>query len=100
MGKFGSFRANDVFGHPFDVPYEVYDGNRARRVKDKSYLHAFGKLLPEVNMQSRHWDVTFGSACRELERHRTNQCKGLINRFRMTRRHQHGRIGQQPGPGG
>ncbi|KAJ3048769.1 tRNA (adenine(58)-N(1))-methyltransferase non-catalytic subunit TRM6, partial [Rhizophlyctis rosea] len=41
MGKFGSFLVNDVLGKPFDVPFEVYDRNRARLVASYTQIAAF-----------------------------------------------------------
>lgn len=45
MGKFGSFRASELIGLPFDMPYEVYADKKAKPAPRIDNLDAFGTMF-------------------------------------------------------
>lgn len=54
LGKFGSFNTNDLIGHFYSVPLEIYDIDKIKPLEQINYLEAYNidpKLETENNNQ-------------------------------------------------
>ena len=44
LGKFGTFRSNDIIGRPFGHSYEIYNGDQVKILKNVAFYEV-GKIV-------------------------------------------------------
>lgn len=56
LGKFGTFRVNDILGHPFGYTYEIVGDKQLRVVSDQFNKDTIDELEPDENNQDLNDD--------------------------------------------